>query len=229
MDSQTLIDFLQMKKIANPIQRALVGNFEGSTPEEWEAHIKKRQWARDAMLGAVTGTGGALGGALIGSRYGHPALGAGIGALAWGLPATALGMYAGRREAANTTPGEWRQGFEAYKRRYPERVKEPKTAMDSQTLIDFLQPKTAAVGPAIGSFLKRHAGKGLLAGGGMVAGGMGHRKLVQMGQKSQQEQAEAEELSQLLQAYPELMYEVPGAYGMSYDGDEQQQMPDFPF
>jgi len=101
--------------------------------------------------------------------------------------------------------------------------------MDTRILLQFLQPKTAAAVPsgAIGGFLKRHAGKGLLAGGGAIAGGMGYHKLTEMGQKSQQEAAEAEELSQLLQAYPELMYEVPDMYGGGQQ--QQQQMPDFPF
>jgi len=106
--------------------------------------------------------------------------------------------------------------------------------MDSQTLVDFLQQgKVAAVGgagAAVGRALKRHAGKGLLVGGGAIAGGMGHSKLVQRGKQHRKDTAEAEELSQLLQAYPELMYEVPGGYSSPY---EQQyspyHMPDFPF
>lgn len=63
-----------------------------------------------------------------------------------------------------------------------------------------------------------HRGKlGLVAGAGIV-GGIHH-----MGKKEQAAQQEAEELNQLLEAYPELLYSTPSSFEDAPESESDQE------
>lgn len=78
--------------------------------------------------------------------------------------------------------------------------------------------------PAVGRGLRAARGPALGVAGG--AGGL--YGLQQYGQQQLANQQEAQEMQQLLQAYPELLYSMPGAPGTEMgmmDPYAQQQMP----
>ena len=81
----------------------------------------------------------------------------------------------------------------------------------------------ARVGPAVGRGLRAARGPAL----GVVGGAGGLYGLQSYGRQRLADQQEAQEMQQLLQAYPELMYSLPGAPGtdMGMDPYAAQQMP----